>query len=181
MRRPVIDAWSVPTSGLAARPVTCLSRAGIATIGDLRGWAPERLLDLPAFGPESWRNVQWFFTWTDRLEAGTAQVPDFRAWLREFLTPRQLHVLEQRYGLTDPLFRPWMKRETLREIGGERRGGISRERVRQIEAEGLARLGTHLAQALVPAAGALGGYNRWGTEWLLRDAQNFLAAPGSVA
>ena len=37
-------------------------------------------------------------------------LPDLPAWLKEFLTPRQLNVIEQRFGLTDPLFRPWMKR-----------------------------------------------------------------------
>lgn len=181
MDRAEIDRWPVPTSGLAARPVTCLTRAGIATVGELRVWTAERLLELPAFGPRSLRNVEWFWSWCERLEAGPAQLPDFGAWLREFLTRRQLQVLEERYGLTDPLFRPWMKRPTLREIGGERRGGITRERVRQIEAEGLARLRTHLARALCPGPQAPGGYCRWGVEWLWRDTQNFLAAPGGVA
>jgi hypothetical protein len=165
MTRAEIDAWPIPTSGLPARPVTCLTRAGIVTVGDLRRCAPDRLLSLPAFGPRSLAGVRWFFDWTNRLETGGALLPDLPAWLREFLTPRQLHVIEQRFGLTDPLFRPWLKRTTLREIGGERRGGISRERVRQYEAEALARLRTKLARALRPDAP--GAYHRWGVEALV--------------
>jgi len=165
MNRAQIDAWSVATSGLASRPVTCLTRSGIATIGDLRQCTDARLLDLPAFGGESLQNVRWFFGWTNRLETGGELLPDLPAWLREFLTPRQLNVIEQRFGLTDPLFRPWLKRATLREIGGERTGGISRERVRQIEEEGIARLRTELARALRPVN--LGHYQRWGVEALL--------------
>ena len=39
-------------------------------------------------------------------------------------------MLEQRYGLTDPLFRPQMKRRTLAQIASEMRGRLTRERVR---------------------------------------------------
>ncbi|MCG3147898.1 MAG: RNA polymerase sigma factor RpoS [Verrucomicrobiae bacterium] len=165
MNRAAIDAWPVATSGLTSRPVTCLTRAGITTIGELRQWNDARLLALPAFGGRSLRDVRWFFAWTNQLEAGGELLPDLPAWLREFLTPRQHHVLEQRFGLTDPLFRPWLKRPTLREIGGERRGGITRERVRQIEAEALARLRTELARALRPANP--GRYLHWGVEALV--------------
>lgn len=163
MTRAEIDAWPVATAGLASRPVTCLTRAGVATIGELRPWGDDRLLGLPAFGGLSLQNIRWFFDWTKRVEAGE-RASDLPAWLREFLTPRQLSVIEERFGLTDPLFRPWLKRTTLREIGGERRGGISRERVRQYEAEGLARLRSELARATRPEM--LGGYHRWGADCL---------------
>ncbi|MEI6085001.1 MAG: sigma factor-like helix-turn-helix DNA-binding protein [Verrucomicrobiota bacterium] len=163
MNRAQIDAWPVPTSGLAARPVTCLTRAGIATIGELRHFTDARLLDIPAFGGRSLQNIRWFFDWTNRLETGAELLPDLPAWLREFLTPRQLNVIEQRFGLTDPLFRPWLKPTTLREIGA----GISRERVRQIEEEGLARLRTELARATRPTTGSIGQYQQWGAEYLV--------------
>ena len=60
-----------------------------------------------------------------------------RAFLREFLSRQELQVLEQRYGLVDPLFRPQMKRRTLAEIAGEMRSGLTRERVRQVEEAGI--------------------------------------------
>jgi hypothetical protein len=161
MKRQQIDGWPVPTSGLTSRPVTCLTRAGIATIGELRQCADDRLLDLPSFGGRSLENIRWFFGWTNRLESGAELLPDLSAWLKEFLTARQLDVIEQRFGLTDPLFRPWLKQTTLREIGA----GLSRERIRQIEAEGLARLRTELARAIQPTP--IGRYQRWGVECLL--------------
>jgi hypothetical protein len=177
--RPAIDAWPLAESGLGARPVTCLTRAGVATIGELRGWTNGRLLELPAFGPESLADVQWFFAWTDRLEAGTAELPDWPAWLAEFLTPLQRDVIEQRFGLTDPLFRPWLKRDSLRTIGRQMRGGITRERVRQIEEEGLARLRCRLARAVTPAVTANGRYGTWGVQALAERI--FLAVPDAVS
>lgn len=42
---------------------------------------------------------------------------DLRAWLGELLLPGEIPIVEQRYGLTDPLFRPLMRRRTFREIG----------------------------------------------------------------
>jgi hypothetical protein len=177
MRR-TIDAWPLATAGLASRSVTCLQRAHVRTIGELRPWTDAQLLALPAFGQQSLGDVHWFMAWARQLETGGDGPSDLRVFLDEFLTARQRNVIEQRFGLTDPLFRPWMKRETLREIGGELRGGITRERVRQIESESLTRLRSHLAQALAkgiqkPIATAqrgatvLGGYEPWGSAWLL--------------
>ena len=172
------DAWPLAKAGLDSRPVTCLQRAGVQTIGELRTWSDARLLQLPAFGAHSLQNIHWFFEWQNRLEKGGLLVADLRSFLDEFLTPPQRGVIEQRYGLTDPLFRPWMKRETLREIGGELRGGITRERVRQIEAEALARLRSHLARAVAAplqkkivatkrGSPVLGGYEPWGAGLLM--------------
>lgn len=177
MTRREIDAWSLPDSGLAARAVNCLTLAGVQTVGELRPWTDAKLKELQAFGKRSLKNVRWFFAWTDRLEAGTAVMPDLRTLLREFLTSRQLDVIERRFGLTDPLFRPWMKRTTLREIGLDR-GGVCREGIRQMEELALNRLRTHLARELTarlpaPVAEAkrgdavLGGYETWGAQALL--------------
>ncbi|HUJ10455.1 MAG TPA: sigma factor-like helix-turn-helix DNA-binding protein [Verrucomicrobiae bacterium] len=139
-------------------------------------------------------NVRWFFRWAERLESGNSDLPDFRAWLREFLDPQQLFVIEQRYGLTDPLFRPHMRRCTLREIGERRQ--VTRERMRQVEETALLALRSHLARAVavhqeiywverIAACGGvipftdlstwmedarLGGYQPWGVLLLLSEA-----------
>src|SRR4029077_12380708 len=99
------------------------------------------------FGATSLENVHWFFSWTRRLEAGNGQVPTFRALLREFLNSQEVFVIEQRYGLTDPLFRPHMKRRTLQDIA-RMRIRVTRERVRQIEESAIAALRSNLARAV---------------------------------
>jgi hypothetical protein len=106
--------------------------------------------------------------------------PDLRAWLDEFLTPLQRAVIENRYGLTDPLFRPGMKPVTLRDVGWELRPNLRPERVCQIETAALLRLRSRLARALAkplraPVAAAargalvLAGYEPWGAKFLLEN------------
>jgi hypothetical protein len=145
--RQAIDNWPVATSGLSARVVHCLEEAGVQNIGQLRNWSDPQLLRLTNFGVTSLENVRWFFNWTRRLEAGTGQVANFRALLREFLNSQEVFVIEQRYGLTDPLFRPHMKRRTLEEIA-RMRIRVTRERVRQIEETAIAAPRSHLARAV---------------------------------
>ena len=131
--RNEIDAWPVGHSGLSARVVHCLEREKVQTIRQLRDWSDKDLLGLQHFGVASCKNVRWFFQWTRQIEESDGHLSNFRAFLREFLNRQEVHVLEQRFGLTDPLFRPQMKRRTLAEIAKEMRGGLTRERVRQIE------------------------------------------------
>ena len=104
-------------------------------------------------------------------------------------------MLEQRYGLTDPLFRPQMKRRTLAQIASEMRGRLTRERVRQIEESALSALQARLPTAVagdlelywanrIQTAGCvvtsaelgqwaddpkLGGYQPWGVLLLLSE------------
>jgi hypothetical protein len=137
----------VATSGLSARVVHCLEEAGVQNIGQLRDWSDQQLLSLADFGVTSLDNVRWFFNWTRRLEAGNGQIANFRALLREFLNSQEVFVIEQRYGLTDRLFRPHMKRRTLQEIA-HMRIRVTRERVRQIEESAMATLRAHLARAV---------------------------------
>jgi|SRR5579862_5308955 len=192
--RQAIDDWPVAGSGLSARVVHCLDQMGVKTIGQLRGWNDQQLLNLANFGATSLENVRWFFSWTRRLEAGNGQIPNFRAHLREFLNSQEVFVIEQRYGLTDPLFRPHMKRRTLQEIA-RMRIHVTRERVRQIEESAIAALRSRLARAVAETqevhwanrilAGScvvttaelsecvddptLGGYQPWGTLLLLNE------------
>ncbi|HTS18713.1 MAG TPA: DNA-directed RNA polymerase subunit alpha C-terminal domain-containing protein [Verrucomicrobiae bacterium] len=192
--RQAIDNWPVCTSGLSARVVHCLEEAKVENIGQLRTWGDQELLNLTNFGSTSLENVRWFFNWTRRLEAGNGQISNFRALLREFLNTQEVFVVEQRYGLTDPLFRPHMKRRTLQEIA-RMRIRVTRERVRQIEESAIAALRSHLARCVaetqevywanrILAGGcvvtcaelsqwagdpAFGGYQPWGSLLLISE------------
>jgi hypothetical protein len=167
----------------------------VKTIGELRQWSDKQLLELQNFGATSLKNVHWFFRWTDRLQKNDGQLGDCRELLREFLSRHEVFVIEQRYGLADPLFRPQMRRRTLQEIAGMR-GGVTRERVRQIEETALAALRSRLCRAVaqsqelhwanrIQVAGCvvssaelgdwsgdpmLGGYQPWGVLLLLSEA-----------
>ena len=193
LARATIDNWSVAESGLNTRAVNCLDQDGVKTIGQLRGRSDEELLNLTNFGPLSLDNVHWFFSWTQRIQSGDADMPDFRALLREFLNPQEIFVLEHRYGLTDPLFRPQMKRCTLQEIGESRR--VTRERMRQVEESALTALRSRLVRTVAAyqefywvnrilshggvvtfaelsewtGDARLGGYQPWGVLLLLSD------------
>jgi hypothetical protein len=145
--RETVDDWPVKGSGLSARVVHCLEEAGVQNIGRLRGWSDQQLLSLTNFGTTSLENIRWFFNWTRRLEAGNGRIANLRALLREFLNAQEVFVIEQRYGLTDPLFRPQMKRRTLQEIA-RLRVRVTRERVRQVEESAIATLRAHLARAV---------------------------------
>ena len=200
LARQAIDDWPIAKSGLSARVVHCLQQTGVKNIGELRGWNDPQLLNLANFGATSLENVRWFFNWTRRLEAGNGHVSGFRALLREFLNTQEVFVIEQRYGLTDPLFRPHMKRRTLQEIA-RMRIRVTRERVRQIEESAIATLRSHLARAVgetqeiywanrILAGGCvvttaelnewaddplLGGYLPWGALLLLSETQERIA------
>ena len=151
LTRRDIDSWPVTDSGLSARVVHCLEREGLKTIGQLRRKREKDLLALRHFGAISSENIRWFFNWTRKLEAGNGRLSHFGSYLREFLNRQEVHVLEQRYGLTDPLFRPLMKRRTLAEIADEMRGGLTRERVRQVEEVAIQALRAKLPTAVLEA------------------------------
>jgi hypothetical protein len=193
--RKEMDAWPIGNSGLSARVVHCLENERVRTIGGLRDWSDRELLALEHFGVRSHLNVRWFFDWTRKIEEGKGHITSFRALLREFLNRQELHVLEQRYGLTDPLFRPQMKRRTLAEIAREMRGGLTRERIRQIEETAIQSLRAKLPAVIAEAQDVhwanriqanscvvtsaelsewvndpmLGGYQPWGVLLLLSE------------
>ncbi|MCS7049738.1 MAG: hypothetical protein NZ483_10665 [Verrucomicrobiae bacterium] len=143
----VIDNWPVEKAGFNVRVVHCLTAAGVKTVGDLRSWSDDQLLRLRNFGAASLQNVRWFFRLSRHVEARTAPFPHIKAIFHEFLNRQEIYVLEQRYALKDPLFRLGMRRKTLQEIA-DLMGGVTRERVRQIEEEGLETLRSHLCRRL---------------------------------
>ena len=134
--KQVIDACALQPDldMLPQGDATEIGERGITVSG-----GQKQLLGLANFGATSLNNVHWFFGWTRRLETGNGQVANFRALLREFLNTQEVFVIEQRYGLTDPLFRPQMKRRTLQEIA-RMRIHVTRERVRQLEHQALRKL-----------------------------------------
>ena len=172
-----IEAWPVVTAGLSFRTAMCLRRGGVRTVGELLRLPDEQLLAIPGLAAGLLRNVHWFCERTRRL---TFPPPDLRAWLDEFLTPLQRAVIEQRSGLTDPLFRPGMKPVPLRTVGWELHPRLRPERVCQIEGTALDRLRSRLARAWakplrapVAAAGrrarVLAGYEPAGAKFLLEN------------
>lgn len=148
--RMSIDRWPISSAGFNARVTNALGRAGVGTVGELRQEDAGRLLTLRSFGRRSLENVRWFFQCTDRLEKGELLADTLGEVLKTFLNPQERKVIELRYGLADPLYRPSMKLITLEEIGVTM-GGLTRERVRQVEAEALTILRTQLCRtALKP-------------------------------
>lgn len=143
----VIDNWPVEKAGFNVRVVHCLTAAGVKTVGELRSWSDDQLLRLRNFGTASLQNVRWFFRLSRHVEARTAPFPHIKAIFQEFLNRQEMYVLEQRYALKDPLYRLGMRRKTLQEIA-DQMGGMTRERVRQIEEEGLETLRSHLCRRL---------------------------------
>jgi hypothetical protein len=198
--REPIDLWPVAEAGLARRVARSLQANGITTMGELRARAGGRI---PRCGKSASRHIAWFFALVDRNKTGTPGPSDVRSWLGELLSEPERFVVEQRYGLDDPLFRPTMKRLTLAEIG-EARGGLTRERVRQVLRRALeklrSRLGRALAEPLLAACRRqmgegkvlsvdlrpwrgvawLGGYEPWGALLLLAETGNELACDGLV-
>jgi Bacterial RNA polymerase, alpha chain C terminal domain/Sigma-70, region 4 len=142
-----VDHWPVDNAGFNPRVVHCLNQAGVKTVGDLREWSDDQLLHLRHFGTASLENVRWFFRLSKHAAVRAPHFDHVRSLMAEFLNKQEIFVLEQRFALNDPLFRPHMRRKTLQEIA-EMMGGMTRERVRQIEEEGINTLRSHLCREL---------------------------------
>jgi hypothetical protein len=148
--RATIDQWPISNAGFNVRVINALGRAGLKTVGELRQEEAGHLLSLRSFGRRSLENVSWFFQCMDRLEQGALIADNMGEILKAFMNPQERKVIEVRYGLADPLYRPTMKLTTLEDIGAAM-GGLTRERVRQIEADALTILRTQLCRtALTP-------------------------------
>lgn len=123
---------------LPARADNIFRICGIKTVRDLAEWSPNALLDLQNFGQKSLRGT--LFALTAALnegpprEATTEVVPESSRLLtdvrRSLLTfsDRERNVLIRRLGFETP-------QETLQELADDY--GISRERIRQIEANAI--------------------------------------------
>lgn len=148
LARQIIDAWALSACGLPVRVVRRLNGIHARTVGDLRTLDRKQLARLPGIGDTSIKAIDRFRTRCVELESGPAGFPSLDALLKAFLSPTRFDVLILRYGLDSPSD-PTISLHplTLQEIGSRR--GMTRERVRQIDAETLAILDTHLVQAFL--------------------------------
>jgi hypothetical protein len=148
LARQIIDAWPLAASGAPVRAVTRLERIGCATVGGMRELDRARLAGLRGIGDASLAAIDRFFARCGELESGGAGFPTLDALFKAFLSPAKLEVLVLRHGLTPAVDSPLPVPElTLQQVGSLR--GITRERVRQIEAETLAVLDTLLVRAFL--------------------------------
>lgn len=135
-----VDRWPLVASGLSRRVIHQAGRAGLQTVGALRAQLAAGK-HLPGIGPHLRRQVETYCSRT-----ATPLPVTMRAWLGTLLTPAEQKVIELRYGLTDPLWRPTMRFCTLREIAETR--GVTRGRVQRMLQRSRRRLHTALGRAL---------------------------------
>lgn len=155
--RTETDGWTIADSGLPARVVHCCAAAGVATVGELRTWTDERLLALRCFGMRSLKATRSFFRTLKHLEKGTLTFEDLSRILLFLLHPEQWQVLDRRFGLHRDETAASPNFYTLQELANER--GVTRERVRQTQEDGLQRLRSRLAVAcLTPVIESLRAY-----------------------
>jgi hypothetical protein len=144
LSREQVDQWPIGEAGLAPRVARRLAAAGITDVGALRARTGAKI---PRCGRATRQHIAEFFERVDRNIDGTPLPANVRAWLAEFLTPGEQFVVTQRFGLEDMLFRPTMKWRTLREIGADAPGGLTRERVRQVLVRARGKLRSRIARA----------------------------------
>lgn len=142
--REEIDQWPVGESGLPIRVVHCVTAAGARVVGDLRTWPDERLLALRSFGVQSLRSTRYFYKTLRNIEMGDVSFESAAQALAFQLIPVQWQVIDLRYGLHGTESPDTPGTYTLQQIANQR--GVTRERIRQTEAEALDRLRSRLAR-----------------------------------
>lgn len=191
--RTETDGWNVEDSGLPARVVHCCAAAGVRTVGELRTWTDEQLLSLRCFGTRSLRATRSFFRCLKQLEKGTLAFEDLSRIFLFLLLPEQWQILNRRFGLHRDATQASSNFYTLQELANER--GVTRERVRQTQEDGLQRLRSRLAVAcLTPVIESLRAYLaeaggvrpetdfvRWPGRDDMAGAMNSVAAPLLIA
>lgn len=165
--RKTIDAWSIAESGLPRRIVNGSAKAGFKTVGEWRRLSDGDRKALRGIGVESIRQTHLFFETCGRIESGRQTFPSIQSILQRFLKPPEYDTLVQRYGLLTDAVVPRDNATTLDTIG--RAYGICRERIRQMEEQGLASLNSTLARTCLGESHAL-------FETTLADAHGIMLA-----
>ncbi len=146
-----IHAWPLAGSGLPTRVVNSARRAGLETVGELRTWPDERLLRLRSLGRASLKKIHAYNELCERIAAGRQSFEDLEDILRSFLREDEYRLLSMRYGLTRPDPAAGRAYYTLQEIGLQEH--CTRERVRQVIDQAMARLTSAVCRACLHAAG----------------------------
>ena len=141
--RDEIDQWPIGQSGLPVRVVHCTTAAGVRTVGDLRTWSDERLMELRSFGAQSLKATRSFYKILRNIEMGELRFDGAPRAISSQLIPVQWQVVDLRYGLHGWGAPDTPATYTLQEIANQR--GVTRERIRQTEEEALNRLRSRLA------------------------------------
>jgi hypothetical protein len=141
--RATIDGWAVREAGLPTRVINSVEAADVRTVGDLRAWPDSKLLRLRSLGRISLDQIHAFFELCGNIEQARQTFTSVREVLTLLLDETQLAVLTARFGLDRPDLVPSGSRVTLQDIGNQTQR--TRERVRQVEENGKARLSSRLA------------------------------------
>ena len=143
VERAVVDGWAVSEAGLPTRVINSVEGAGVRQVGELRRWDDASLLRLRSLGRISLEQIHAFFALCDNIERGQQTFASVREVLELLLDEHQDYVLTARFGLDRTDLVPSGSRVTLQDIGN--RTQRTRERVRQVEENGKARLSSRLA------------------------------------
>lgn len=142
--REIIDKWPIENSGLTARVVHSVSKAGCRNIGDLRTWSDKQIRSLRGIGKISLANTKNFFRLCGQIEQGKQTFQNIREVFAIFLDEIELKVLSARYGFDRKDLMAARDWATLQEIASAE--NRTRERIRQIQESGLAHLHSRLAR-----------------------------------
>jgi hypothetical protein len=148
LARESIDAWPIRDAGLPIRAVRRLAQRGTDTMGGLRELDATALSGLRGMGAVTLRSLDTFFARCDTLEAGRPLCTSLDEVFKTFLTRPQHDVLVMRYSLragAPPTMPPGEPVLTLQAVGTH--NGLTRERIRQVEARARAALSSRLAEA----------------------------------
>lgn len=156
-----LAAAPIPSSGLPPRIQTALRAHGIITLKDLTQPLPE----CKKMAAEDRALLERVADYIRHLPTHNAPPPlHLSEWLRLFLPPRQVDLLETHFGLQIVEDRPIWRVSTLQQTGN--RLGISRERVRQLLRAAYATLSHPLPQ--------------WAAIPICRAVENVFQAAGGV-
>ena len=142
--RETIDGWLVQNSGLPIRVVNAVTKANVCTIGELRTWNEDRLLELKSLGKISLNHIRNFFTLCNQIESNQKYFRSLQEVFDLFLDTDESRVISLRYGFNRPDLQASRNYYTLQKIGNLYEK--TRERVRQIEDNAKTNLNSKLSK-----------------------------------
>jgi hypothetical protein len=141
--REIIDSWPVEEAGLPTRVINSVRTANVSTIGQLRQWSEQDLLQLRSLGKVSLDQITYFFKLCTRVEKANQRFNTIQEVFDIFLDVHQAKVLVSRYGFHESELKASRNWVTLQEIGNQE--NKTRERIRQVEEIGKEKLKSRMA------------------------------------